>query len=216
MREVFLNGCDINTEWQLPWFIHNFERHNEGHLIIADFGMSEEMLSHISMYQIIEIKSQEKGWFKKPRAILTASRLRDVDKVCWLDTDCEIKGNIEHIFDLSEPNKLGMVEDRPWTARRNEMGKWYNSGVVLVEGTPTILGDWASNCVRNPVQGDQEVLYFMMGGDELKKLAYINPLPHTYNTLRIDYQDGIAVRKPLIVHHTGEKGNQAIRKQMNV
>lgn len=215
MREVFLTGCDKNTEWQLPWFIDNFVQHNQSaHLIIADFGMSEEMLSNISMHEIIEIKSQEKGWFKKPRAMLMASRLRDVKKVCWLDTDCEITGNIEHIFDLSEPNKLGMVEDRPWSSRRNELGKWYNSGVVLIEGTPTILGDWASNCVRNPVQGDQEVLYFMMDGDEMKKLIYINPLPHTYNTLRIDYIDGIAVKNPLIVHHTGEKGNQVIRSKM--
>ena len=216
MREVFLTGCDVNTEWQLPWFIHNYTKYNDTPLIIADFGMSEEMLSHVSMFEVIPIKSQEKGWFKKPRAMLTASRLRDVKKVCWLDTDCEIKGNIEHIFDLSEPNKLGMVEDRPWSSRRNEMGKWYNSGVVLIEGTPTILGDWAGNCVRNPVQGDQEVLYFMMGGDEMKKLVYINPLPHTYNTLRIDYVDGIAVKNPLIVHHTGEKGNKTIREQMKI
>ena len=216
MREVFLTGCDKKTEWQLPWFIHNFQKHNDARLIIADFGMTEEMLSHISMYQIIEIKSQEKGWFKKPRALLNASRLRDVDKVCWIDTDCEIKGNIEHIFDLSEPGKLGMVEDRPWSKIRNEMGKWYNSGVVLIEGTPTILGNWASACLRDPVQGDQEVLYFMMGGDEVKKLVYINPLPHTYNTLRLDYIDGIAVKNPLIVHHTGFKGNKVIRKQMNV
>lgn len=216
MREVFLTGCDVNTEWQLPWFIHNYTKHNDTPLIIADFGMSEEMLSHISMFEVVSIKSEEKGWFKKPRAMLTASRLKDVKKVCWLDTDCEIKGSIEHIFDLSEPNKLGMVEDRPWSSRRNEMGKWYNSGVVLIEGTPTILGDWANSCVRNPVQGDQEVLYFMMGGDEMKKLVYINPLPHTYNTLRIDYIDGIAVKNPLVIHHTGEKGNKTIREQMKI
>ena len=216
MRNVFLTGCDKTTEWQLPWFIHNITTHNDCDLIIADFGMTEEMLSHISMFQVMPVMSQAKGWFKKPRAMLDATRLKDVGKVCWLDTDCEVKGNIEHIFDLSEPNKLGMVEDRPWTARRNDLGKWYNSGVVLIEGKPNILGEWARECVSNPIQGDQEVLHIMMGGDELKKLAYINPLPHTYNTLRIDYVDGIAVKNPKIVHHTGAKGNEEIRKQMNV
>jgi hypothetical protein len=115
---------------------------------------------------------------------------------------------------LSEPYKLGMVEDRPWTARRNELGKWYNSGVVLIEGTPNILKSWANECLSNPVQGDQEVLYLMMGGDEIKKLSFINPLPHTYNTLRLDYIDNIAVENPRIIHHTGEKGNQVIRKQL--
>lgn len=215
MREVFLTGCDKKTEWQLPWFINKFNRFvPSGDLVIADFGMSEEMLSHISMFTVIPIQSGEKGWFKKPRAMLAASSLPDVKKVCWLDTDCEIAGKVDHIFDLSEPHKLGMVEDRPWTARRNELGKWYNSGVVLIEGTPRILKDWANECLANPVQGDQEVLYLMMGGDEIKKLSFINPLPHTYNTLRLDYIDNIAVENPRIIHHTGEKGNNVIRKQL--
>ena len=162
-----------------------------------------------------EVLSEAKGWFKKPRALLDASRLDDVSKVCWIDTDCEIKGNIEHIFDLSQPHRLGMVEDRPWTRRRNELGEWYNSGVVLIEGTPNIVKMWADECLRNPVQGDQEVLYLMMEGDPLQKLTYIHPLPHTYNTLRLDYIDGINVRNPKIVHHTGKKGNDAIRRQIN-
>jgi hypothetical protein len=54
----------------------------------------------------------------------------------------------------------------------------------------------------------------MMGGDEIKKLSFINPLPHTYNTLRLDYIDNIAVENPRIIHHTGEKGNNVIRKQL--
>ena len=55
----------------------------------------------------------------------------------------------------------------------------------------------------------------MMEGDPLQKLTYINPLPHTYNTLRLDYIDGINVKNPKIVHHTGKKGNDAIRRQIN-
>ena len=91
MREVFLTGCDKKTEWQLPWFINNFTRFvPNGDLVIADFGMSKEMLSHISMFEVIPIQSGEKGWFKKPRAMLAASSLPKVKKVCWLDTDCEI------------------------------------------------------------------------------------------------------------------------------
>jgi len=215
MREVFLTGCDTKTEWQLPWFINNFKKFApEQELVIADFGMSEEMLSHISNFEVIPIISAEKGWFKKPRAMLETSLLYNVEKVCWLDTDCEIAGRIDHIFDLSEPQKLGMVKDRPWTRRRNDLGNWYNSGVVLIEGTPNILKSWANECLANPVQGDQEVLYLMMGGDEIKKLSFINPLPHTYNTLRLDYIDNIAVENPRIIHHTGEKGNNTIRKQL--
>ena len=163
---------------------------------------------------MIEVKSKAKGWFKKPRAILDASYLDGVEKTCWVDTDCEVTSDISGIFKLSEQGRLGMVKDRPWTNRRNSLGDWYNSGVVLVEGTPNILRAWADECIRDPVQGDQEVLYLMMGGDELKKLTCINPLPHKYNTLRLDYIDGIDVKNPKIIHHTGAKGKEVIRKQM--
>lgn len=220
MLETFITGCDKHTEWQLPWFIENYRKHNTHPIILADFGMSTEMRERYEgkfsdFDLIIDVKSEAKGWFKKPRAILDATQLDGVQKVCWLDTDCEVTGNIETIFDLTEQGKLGMVKDRPWSTRRNELGEWYNSGVVAVEGTPNILRAWADECVRNPVQGDQEVLYLMMDGDALKKLSCIIPLPHTYNTLRLDYIDNIQVKNPRIIHHTGGKGNDEIRRQIN-
>ena len=200
MLKVFLTGCDNNTEWQLPWFVHNYRKHNTTPLVLADFGMSKEAraIAEESFDLIITVKSEAQGWFKKPRAILDATKLDGVKKVCWLDTDCEITADISPIFNLSEYGKLGMVKDRPWSTRRDELGSWYNSGVVLVENTPNILKMWADECIRNPVQGDQEVLYIMMGGDEITKMSYIKPLPHTYNTLRLDYIDNIEVKNPKI------------------
>ena len=41
--------------------------------------------------------------------------------------DGEIQ-NIDEIFDLLEPQKLSMVEDKPWSWRRGHV--WHNSGVV--------------------------------------------------------------------------------------
>jgi hypothetical protein len=217
MHNIFLTGCDKHTEWQLPWFIENYRKHNTNPIVLADFGMEPstrtKMESEFDL--VIDVKSEAKGWFKKPRAILDATKLDAVEKVCWIDTDCEITDNIETIFDLTEKGKLGMVKDRPWSTRRNELGEWYNSGVVAVEGTPNILRAWADECVRNPVQGDQEVLYLMMDGDALKKLSCIIPIPYTYNTLRLDYIDGINVKNPKIIHHTGAKGKETIKEQMN-
>ena len=216
MYNIFLTGCDVNTEWQLPWFINKYKEHNSTPIVCADFGMSAtgRKFADDNFNLVIEIKSEAKGWFKKPRAILDGSHQAGVKKTCWIDTDCEILGDISDIFDLSEQGRLGMIKDRPWSTRRNDLGDWYNSGVVLVEGSPNILRSWADQCIRDPVQGDQEVLYLMMGGDELKKLTCINPLPHKYNTLRLDYIDGIDVKNPKIVHHTGAKGKEIIRKQM--
>ena len=220
---VFLTGCDSNTEWQLPWFIDNFRRYNSNaKIILADFGISKSMLSSMESYfdKIIPSKKNVHPWFKKPMTIEIVAK--DTDKVCWIDTDCEIKGNIESIFELSNPNKLSMVEDRPWTKRRNTLGKWYNAGVVLVEGCPSILSKWTKECAANPVESDQHVLYVMTGADnakwhaenDVKRLTYINPLPHTYNTLRLDYIDDIAVKDPKIIHHTGVEGNNKIKSML--
>ena len=35
--------CDEKTEWQLPWVLINYYKHNTTKLAIADFGMSAEM-----------------------------------------------------------------------------------------------------------------------------------------------------------------------------
>lgn len=214
--EIFITGCDHHTEWQLPWFVENFRKHNETELFLADFGISKDMQKWVEKNQIVsyEVKSQAKGWFKKPRAMLDATVLSH--KVCWVDTDCEILGNIEEIFNTTVPHKIGMCEDRPWTRRRPEYGKWYNSGVVCFEGKPNILRAWADECIRNPFEGDQEVLYGMMRGDEILKLSVIEELPRKYNTLRLDYIDSSNVKNPLIVHHTGRKGKYDIAEKMGI
>ena len=123
MRKTYLTGCDMTTEWQLPWFITNLRQHSEIHLLVADFGMTEEVLAsleHLENVEVFEVKSQAKGWFKKPRAMLDASKM-GYEKVCWLDTDCEVVNDcIDTVFNWTEMGKLSMVEDRPWTQRRGE------------------------------------------------------------------------------------------------
>ena len=212
MSNVFVTGCDHNTEWQLPWFIENFERYNNTQLIIADFGI---MNYPDGDYTYVDMSSNKaKGWFKKPSTLVDVKKL-GYDKVCWIDTDCQVLDDISDIFNYTEPQKLGMVEDRPWTKRRPDMGTWYNSGVVVIEDIPLVLTDWERECINNPTLGDQEVLYLMLEGNEIKKLGAIRPLPHEYNTLRLDYIDKIDVKNPKVIHHTGKKGNEVIKEQIN-
>lgn len=217
-EHVFVTGCDYKTEWQLPWFLSNFLKyHDERDLIICDFGMSKEFLDDVcKKHTIIQLKnSRESGWFKKPRTMVEVSRMPNVKKTCWIDTDCEVRGKLYEIFNLTHPFKLSMVEDRPWTNRRPKLGTWFNSGVVCFENTPEILKMWMNECVKNPREGDQEVLYYMFEGDELLKMRFIEVLHPKWNTLRLDYIDNINVKNPLVVHHTGQKGKQKIREIMN-
>lgn len=212
---AFLTGCDHNTQWQLPWFLKNLHKHNRGaKVLIADFGMTFEMLDYLgNNYEIFKIKDGE-GWFKKPAAMLEATK--HADRIVWLDTDCEVRGDISGIFNRTQEEMLSICEDKPWSNRRPQLGTWYNTGVVAFQGRPKILVDWEYEC-RNPrgIAGDQEILHHMMGGDEIKKSIYISPLPHIYNTLRIDLVDGTAPKDPLVMHWTGQKGNQIIKEQMS-
>lgn len=217
MLKTYLTGCDMTTEWQLPWFITNLRQHSDIHLLVADFGMTEEVLSsleHLENIEVFEVKSQAKGWFKKPRAMLDASKM-GYDKVCWLDTDCEVVNDcIDTIFNWTEMGKLSMVEDRPWTQRRGEFGRWHNTGVVVFEGSPNILRQWAEECISNPITGDQETLYTIIGGNDIMRMSIIRDLPNRYNTLRLDYIDGIASKSPCVIHHTGRKGKDIIREKI--
>jgi hypothetical protein len=214
MNNVIVTGCDDNTAWQLPWFLRNLFKHNPDiYLLVADFGLSPQWINWLSDKGISGFKVKDgQGWFKKPEAMIKA--IDYGDKVCWIDTDCEIRGDISSIFDQTENNKLSIVKDRPWTNRRPELGDWYNTGVVAFEGYPKILEDWKNQCAYGG-EGDQTTLHEMFNGNEILKMTHIKPLPHRYNTLRLDLIDNIVNEKPLIMHWTGAKGNQEIVRQIN-
>ena len=175
LSKLFITGCDNNTEWMLPWFVENFRKHNPtAELMIFDFGMQSSLYPELRKSH----RSQDKGWFKKPSAMVKATAF--AENVCWLDTDCEVKTNIEDIFEHIQPNKLAMVEDVPWSKRRGE--KWHNSGVVAFRGRPPILDTWVSEVAINPNQGDQEVLHLLVR-QGMNRLIHINDLPRQYLSL---------------------------------
>lgn len=198
--KLFITGCDSNTRWMLPWFEANFKKHNpNAELHVFDFDK--------------EFKDSVR-WFKKPAAMVEATQMADY--VCWIDTDVEIKANIEGIFDYVEPNKLAMVEDQPWTRRKGET--WHNSGVVAFKDKPPILVEWANaigrvNQSANPMFGDQDVLHLLVR-DDLKRRIYITDVPKEYNTLRLDVLDGTCPKNIRMMHWTGKKGKDEIRSLM--
>lgn len=215
LSNVFLTGCDHRTEWQLSWFIDNYKKFNTTPLLVADFGMTPMTINWLQNQSGISIlhgqELEGRGWFAKPASMILAARCSD--SVCWIDTDCQVFGDISGVFDYVEQNKLAMVEDKPWSARRGE--KWHNSGVVAFTGIPYILKQWAQEVAFNPQVGDQEVLHEMVKGD-LKRLTHITDLPNIYNWLRIQILDGQDNPNKLVLHHTGRKGKDEIKKQMGL
>ena len=194
--KLFITGCDSSTRWTLPWFEKNFYRHNPD--------------AQLKVYDFDKFKPELRGWFKKPAAMLDASRI--AKQVCWLDTDCEVRADLDDIFTYLEPNKLGMVEDVPWSRRRGE--KWHNSGVVAFNECPIILNEWVAATQHNPQEGDQEILHGLTR-EGMRKMIYITDLPRDYNTLRLDLIDNSTPKNIKIMHWTGAKGKEKIRSMMN-
>ena len=214
----FITGCDANTEWMLPWFLKHYLKHNDTPIVFADFGVSDAtrawimQVSEFSDYIPME-KQRTNGWFLKPAAMLNYR----VTELCWLDTDIHVLGDLSGVWNHVGHNKLGMVQDHPWSLRRKET--WHNSGVVAIKGKPEILRKWAIECQKNEREaalgmGDQEILHDMIGNDPLSRLSFIDDIPNIYNWLRIQLIDGQDNADKLAMHWTGAKGNDQIRKIM--
>ena len=215
LSNLFITGADHNTEWMLPWFITNYYEHNETPLRIIDFGLSEKMRTRFLDRTYIDFVSPSSHWFKKPSAMVRAAK--HAENICWLDSDCEVRADISDIFSYIQPNKLSMVEDQPWSTRRGET--WHNSGVVAFKGGPVILNHWSQEATmlmedRGPMYGDQDILHEMVRPG-MNRMIHINTIPKQYNTLRLDLLDGTQPSNIKIMHWTGKKGKEEIRKQMN-
>ena len=198
---LFITGCDSNTRWMLDWFKEQFYKHNpNAQLHVFDFD-----------HEFME----QQRWFKKPAAMKHATSM--AANVCWIDTDIEVRDNIEDIFEHIRPNKLTVAVDQPWTIRRNE--KWHNSGVVVFNGVPVILDHWLGEVDKvdqspKALYGDQDVLHELVK-DGMNALVHIHELPKQYNTLRIDLLDNTAPADIKMMHWTGAKGKDIIREMIN-
>ena len=52
MENLFITGCDRNTEWQLPWFWENYSEYNDTPLLFVDFGVSKEQENGSSIISV--------------------------------------------------------------------------------------------------------------------------------------------------------------------
>ena len=221
---IILTGCDKNTEWQLPWFIHNFKTKCAGthcKLAITDFGMTEKAKKKAALDAdwVVDLHGED-GWFNKVRLFYKTHEIFGDSNICWMDTDCEIRRCPTGIFDYIEDNKVAMCVDRPWTEHgspwspQGNLGPWYNSGVVAYRGRPQVLAYWLTECERGNHRGDQEALYHYLNGDAGRRFTNIVEAPAKYNMLRLDVEQGRGPDDATVMHWTGHKGKDEIKRQM--
>ena len=227
MNECFVTGCDVHTEWMLKWFITNYRQHNDTPIVFCDFGVSKSMLTWINevfdavipyteFRNDLESMREYRRWFLKPSAMLRVKS----HKAVWLDTDCEVLGDISDIFDLLVEDRINIVQDLPWSSRRREI--WHNTGVFGIINKPDALYKWVIECRRTmtpftmnsvPI-GDQDALHALCTQNPIVRMSYIHDLPNVYNWLRIQLLDGQDDPNKLIMHWTGPKGKDIIKEKI--
>ena len=131
-------------------------------------------------------------------------------KTVWIDLDCEIREDISDLFQKLVVNKLSMVEDKPWTKRRQEL--WHNSGIVGFIDKPVILYKWVEAVKDNPQVGDQEVLHSIL--NPITKIGTINDLPNEYNVMRLQTELDNYNGPIKVMHWTGPKGKEKIKRML--
>jgi len=201
-----VTGCDSRHEWILEWWRRNYiNSGNSMPVCFADFGMSKDMRDWCeSIGDIIDLRFRCPGrnWFKKPFAMLGCP----FTKVIWVDSDCEIRGNLEPLLGYTDDG-VGVTLDQhnPWI----KSDKPVASGVVVAQHGNKLILDWAKACMRRTkVRGDQEVLNQLIANDRNR----IAVMPLEYQWLRLDGDNPEA----LIMHWTGAKGKAIIRNTMGL
>lgn len=223
INRTFLTGCDKNTEWMLPWFMSNFKKHNPNeNLVIANFGMTQNMLEYIQKnteYLIMPIGNNYPiAWCMKPAAFMEC--LTTHNEVMWIDTDCEVLGDISELFHYIPDVGICIAIDKPWTELRNE--QWHNTGIFGAYTYNQLLITWEHNCRHGigleqhpnlPPPGDQDVLHKILVNNPIM-MSYIHEIPNKFNFLRLQVDRGDKVDDVRVIHWTGAKGKEYIKGQI--
>ncbi len=138
------------------------------------------------------IWSFREPWFKKPLAYLHTP----FPLTCWIDLDCEIRGDLKPLFQSLSDAEIAIARDivheRAWNLPDEVT---YNSGVVVFRQNAKIIQHWAEMAAKlnNKFMSDQ---------DALSRAIYLHQpnlieLPQIYNWHKIQDRNPEA----LILHY---------------
>ncbi len=124
-------GCDRNLEWLLPWFLKNYQLHNELPITFFDFGMSIDGIkfcklngNYLSIDHLVPLSTPihsisddylNQFAITHPIDYLKlchhawmkkplACQLAPYDISIWIDIDCKVMKNLDEIYQLLDPS----------------------------------------------------------------------------------------------------------------
>lgn len=223
-------ASDLTQEWLLPWWFSHYKKHNNHPVTFVDLGLSKEMKAwckehgHLAPLPVPDLFVKEKeelslkqialwekrhgthfwenrkGWFKKPLACLQAPYKRSI----WLDSDCEVRGDLSPLFskDLS-PHKVMVAKEY-----LEGGGKGVNSGVLVFETDCPLILEWAKEAFAGNARfvGDQDILSHLIEETGVKP----KELPPIYNWSRFSGENPEAI----VMHWHGNHGKKVIAHQI--
>ena len=207
---MIITGVDHSHEDLLEWWLKNVYKHHNYNVEVGvmDFGMSPALRGRLEdnypatfSRPFNGTKARKIGWFYKVQAVMDCPS----KSVCWLDVDCEILTDISDVYNLVPPGMIGLTRD--WVR-----GNWWATGVIVVNDRPSLLEHWDRRLnADDGIRGDQEALYELVGNKEHEQ---IQELPQDYQWLRISFNKGKDSPTKKVIHWTGPRGKEHIRKNL--
>ena len=148
-------------------------------------------------------------WFAKPEAL----QKTPFKKTLFLDLDCEVKGPIDSLLELSSSFAIcknpDFVQEEALLNQAIKPGESiYNSGVILYEKGHDLIDKWAkiSYETANQHMGDEDTLSLILNSTSTS----FSLIPESFNCRPTSPN----VEKAHIVHHVGIEGKRNIMAQI--
>ena len=135
-----------------------------------------------------------------------ACLLSPYEKTIWIDSDCEIRGSLQPLFNLSDhPSGMAIATEFIHPANQT-IG--LNAGVIVFKRDIPLIEQWADQSIESNhlFAGDEDVLAAIIN----EKKIEVNTLPLLYNWSRCREINPDAI----VVHWHGKYGKATIAHQI--